>query len=168
MNDQVVAGGPEDFAEVRHLRLAGTNQEIGRTLAEIAHQRHRAGPSALRPVLVRARRAWYERNYPIHYQRMAGVAQAMAVALDDDRLDCAALGGEPGPGGCSVAYFPGSHTAEGGAFLSRNYDFTTAKLTEMLDRPPAQGELPMSARPYVIECYPDRGYPSLYLTYSYA
>src|SRR5439155_16787259 len=34
--DRVVAGGPKDFLEVRHLVLKGSNEEIGRALAAIA------------------------------------------------------------------------------------------------------------------------------------
>ena len=33
---RVIAGGPEDFMEVRHLVLTGTNEEIGRALATVA------------------------------------------------------------------------------------------------------------------------------------
>ncbi len=34
--EKVIAGGPKDFMEVRHLTLRGSNFEIGRKLAEIA------------------------------------------------------------------------------------------------------------------------------------
>jgi hypothetical protein len=37
--DRVIAGGPEDFMEVRHLVLTGTNEEIGGALATIAIER---------------------------------------------------------------------------------------------------------------------------------
>ncbi len=168
VDDRLVAGAPDDFAVARHLRVSGSNAEIGQVLAGVARDRHGADVGSLDPTLVRARRRWYERNYPIHYQRMAGVAQAFGVDRDDDRWDCAALGLPLGGGGCSVAYIPGDQTKEGSAFLSRNYDFTTATLSELLNHGPVPDEPPMSARPYVVEAYPDQGYPSLYLTYSYA
>jgi hypothetical protein len=54
-------------------------------------------------------------------------------------------------------------TAENGGIISRNYDFTTG--TVQGGRPP-RGELAATARPYVVEMYPDRGYPSV-AVYSY-
>jgi hypothetical protein len=37
--DEVIAGSPKDSLEVRHLVLRGTNEQIGRALAEIAKER---------------------------------------------------------------------------------------------------------------------------------
>src|SRR5262245_23585193 len=63
--DQVVAGGPNDSLEVRHLVLKGTNEQIGRALAELAKERYgvRLEP-ARNPLQVRAQRKYLERNYP--------------------------------------------------------------------------------------------------------
>jgi hypothetical protein len=50
------------------------------------------------------------------------------------------------------------------ATLSRNYDFPTGTLTEILGGEAQPGELPMTARPYVIETYPtDGGHACLFL-----
>src|SRR5206468_9224031 len=54
-------------------------------------------------------------------------------------------------------------TATGTGVVSRNYDFTTGTLE---GKRPAKGELAATARPYVVEIYPDRGYASL-AVYSY-
>ena len=40
--ERVIAGGPADSMEVRHLYLKGSNAEIGRALAEIARDRYQA------------------------------------------------------------------------------------------------------------------------------
>jgi len=75
--ETVVAGGPQDFAEVRHLRLRGSNSAIGQRLAEIARERHslRRLPSA-DPLRARAQRSYLRLHYPIHLERMRGVAAA--------------------------------------------------------------------------------------------
>jgi hypothetical protein len=46
IEDQVVAGGPKDFMEVRHLVLRGSNEEIGRALATIAQDQFGVKPQA--------------------------------------------------------------------------------------------------------------------------
>src|SRR5215813_1420881 len=64
--DRVIAGGPNDSLEVRHLVLRGTNEQIGRALAELGKERYgvRLEP-AQDPGQVRAMRKFLERNYPI-------------------------------------------------------------------------------------------------------
>src|SRR5262252_8325402 len=65
-DDRVVAGGPKDSMEVRHLVLKGTNEEIGRALATIARERYQARPRPSQdPLRTRAQRRYIERNYPI-------------------------------------------------------------------------------------------------------
>jgi len=57
-------------------------------------------------------------------------------------------------------YFPPEATAIGKGIFSRNYDFGTGTL---LDARPKPGELPINARPYLLEMHPDKGYASLAL-----
>ena len=75
--DRVIAGGPEDFIEVRHLVLTGTNEEIGRALAALAIERFglELEPST-DPLRTRIQRRYIEINYPILHDRMRGVAAA--------------------------------------------------------------------------------------------
>src|SRR5262245_23826713 len=91
--DHVIAGGPGDSLEVRHLVLRGTNEQIGRALAELAKERYgvRLDP-ARDPVLVRAQRRFLERNNPILLDRMRGVAAAFGKSIDDDRYDFTTIG----------------------------------------------------------------------------
>src|SRR5439155_3757856 len=93
------------------------------------------------------------------HDRMRGVAAAFGKRFDDDAWNFGGLWylAPPRPG-CSVMYFPPNTTAGGTGVVSRNYDFTTGTLRG--EKPPA-GELPATARPYVVEMYPDKGYPSL-------
>src|SRR5262249_20523034 len=69
--DKVIAGGPKDALEVRHLVLQGTNEEIGKALATIAKERFGiAVDSSSDPLRTRAQRRYIEKNYPILFDRM--------------------------------------------------------------------------------------------------
>ena len=157
--DRVVAGSDKDFMEVRHLVLKGTNEAIGRTLGQIARERHHVsllpGHDALR---VRAQRRYFEANFPILFDRMRGVAAAYGKRLEDDSWNFSWLDYGRFSGGCSVVHFPPSLTADGKSVISRDYDFSTGTMMGMR---PAPGELAATARPYVLEMYPERGYASL-------
>jgi hypothetical protein len=160
-SDRVIAGGERDFMEVRHLVLKGTNEEIGRALAAIARERHRSGPLPSQDRLrTRAQRRYIERNYPILYERMGGVAAAFGRRLEDDSLNFSGLSYGLFGAGCSVVHFPPTLTASGSSIVSRDYDFTTGKLQGTW---PAQGEMACTASPYVIEMHPEQGYASLAL-----
>ena len=160
--DRVIAGGPEDFMEVRHLVLTGTNEEIGRALATLAIDRFGLEPAASTDRLrTRVQRRYIEMNYPILYDRMRGVAAAFGKRLDDDDWNFSGLDYLLGPPpGCSVVYYPPGVTGEGIGVVSRNYDYGTGT---GLDEWPEPGELPVNSRPYLVEMHPDRGYASLAL-----
>ncbi|MET1040176.1 MAG: hypothetical protein ABWZ90_03985, partial [Acidimicrobiales bacterium] len=73
----VAGGGPEDAVTVRYLRLAGTDREIGRDLAQAARAVHgsAAGPTlAPDPTVQRVRRRWFAQHHPVLAERMLGVA----------------------------------------------------------------------------------------------
>ena len=165
IHDQVVAGGPIDFMEVRHLILRVSNEEIGRALATIARERFEGKPQpSTERLRTRVQRKYIEKNFPILFDRMRGVADAFERPVDDDGWNFSGLvyptSFRPG---CSVMYFPPRVTATGTGIISRDYDFTTGTF---LGTWPAPGQLPCTARPYVVEMYPDRGYASIAL-YSY-
>jgi hypothetical protein len=165
VRDQVVAGGPKDFMEVRHLVLRGSNEEIGRALATIARQQFELKPQpSIDRLRTRVQRKYIEKNFPTLFDRMRGVASAFGRSVDDDGWNFSGLYYPTSflPG-CSVMYFPPGVTATGTGIVSRDYDFTTGTF---MGTWPAPGQLPCTARPFVIEMYPDRGYASIAL-YSY-
>src|SRR5262245_16397258 len=83
--DKVVAGGPKDALQVRHLVLKGTNEEIGRALAEITKERFQSEPDrSTDQVRTRAQRRYMEKNYPVLFDRMRGAATAYGKRLEDD------------------------------------------------------------------------------------
>jgi Acyl-coenzyme A:6-aminopenicillanic acid acyl-transferase/Leucine Rich repeat len=160
--DEVIAGSPGDSMEVRHLVLRGTNEQIGRALAEIGKERYAIRPEPAKDKQqVRAQRKFLERNYPILLDRMRGVAEAFGKSIDDDDWDFASLGYTDLKAGCSIAHLPPSSTVNGKSVVSRDYDFTTGALS-FGALPP--GMLHPTARPYLLELHPDRGYASIAMT----
>lgn len=172
VTERALFDAPEHLMIVRHLKLRGSNFEIGRHLGRLAMERHGKSASDLvtRPVYARARREYFQRNYPIHWERVRGVAAAFGVSPEDDRYDLTALTYHldlpPQTPGCSVVYYPPSAMASGHGYLSRNYDFSTGTLADLFQLPvppeaPAQ-PAPMMREPYLMEWHPeDGGYSSL-------
>jgi hypothetical protein len=158
VTETVIAGTADDFLVARHLRIEGSNRAIGRALARIARDRHgvelRTAPTAF----LRAQEAFYRRHYPEYWQRAEGVAEVYGVADRMQEVDCLSLGYPVPPGGCSVVYYPPDVMQDGEAALARNYDFTTGTFD---GREPAEGELPATARPYLLELHPDEGHASI-------
>jgi hypothetical protein len=156
--ERVIAGSTKDSMEVRHLVLRGTNEEIGRTLAQLAQERYqvKVEPSQDR-LRTGAQRRYLQKNFPILYERMRGVAAAFGKRIDDDAWNHSGLGFTELRAGCSVFYLPPKYTAHRTGIVSRDYDFTTGAFLGPL--PP--GMLHPTARPYLLELHPDCGYASL-------
>lgn len=168
---QVLIDGEGVFPLLRHVRLRGTNFEIGRQLAEInianhgdRLEKHRAAD----PVYARARRRYFQEHYPILWQRMQGVAAAFDADAEDDRYDFSSLKYNvdlPLRPGCSNAFYPPHRTADGHAYLSRNYDFSTGSLSDLVGlqlSPEVRAQMKaMMGEPYIMEWQPtDGGYAS--------
>lgn len=162
--DSIVAGGSKDFAEVHHLFLRGSNREIGRKLAEIARQRHNARPMSSQDALVtRCRNNYFRKNYPAHYERMRGAAEASGIKMPGDTVNVGEIWYDLDIApGCSVIFYPPAYLENGHGVLSRNYDFGTGP-PELMGRPARPGATAATAHPYLIEVYPDQGIPALYM-----
>jgi predicted choloylglycine hydrolase len=159
-----IAGGASDFLTVRHLRIEGTQREIGRAMAQAAELVHGSAARPLSssdPRIERARRQWFRKNHPDLYERTQGVADHFGIAADDCSVSLDWLGTYKLPAGCSVAFFPGEGTKDGHGLLSRNFDFPTATFSQIVGCPPIPCERPLAADPWVIELHPDGGYASI-------
>src|SRR5262249_44313795 len=106
----------------------------------------------------RSQRQFIEKNFPILSDRMHGVASAFNRSWGDDAWNHSALGFTDLKAGCSVIYLPPRRTSTGRGIISRDYDFSTGSLTF---GPLAPGLLHPTARPYLVELHPERGYASL-------
>jgi hypothetical protein len=157
--EKVIAGGPGDTVEVRHLLLKGSNEEIGRRLGELARERYKAQPTpSPDPLRTQVQRQYIERNFPILYDRMRGVAAAFGLSPDDNAYNLASLDFTRLRGGCSVIHVPPGSSATGMSVVSRDYDYSTGTIRFGFLEP---GMLSPTSRPYLVELHPDRGYPSL-------
>lgn len=159
--ETVIAGGPDKFAEVRHVVLKGSNFEIGKVIGELAKRDGALITPSSNHVMNRVKREYMAKNYPILYERMRGLAAAFGLNISDASYDFSGLFQKQMTlPGCSVTFYPASATESGHNILSRNYDFTTGDLT---GRRPQGGRLAMMARPFLFEIHPDKGYSSLSL-----
>jgi hypothetical protein len=165
MQRRVIAGGPDDFLTVHLLEVRGTQVEIGAALA--AEARDHFGwcpPPTGDPIRNRARRKWFERNWPEQHARMAGVAKVFGQDIDDDAFDFANVMAEPFTGGCSAVWCASPLAADGHSRVGRNLDFSTRTLSEMFGALPEPDEPPVLSRPFVIVTYPDVGYAAIVCT----
>jgi hypothetical protein len=92
---------------------------------------------------------------------MKGVAVSYGLDPGDDLYDTSYLGYGAGPAGCSMIFFPGTTTTSGHAMYFRNMDYFTVTGPELAENAPSAGRARMCSKNYVLEMYPDRGYPSL-------
>lgn len=167
VRDTVVAGSPGDFMTVRHLVLRGSQRDIGRALAGVAVRDLgvRKAPWT-DPDATRAQLAWLERRWPAHHARALGVASALQLPADG-RLDPTHLFYDWAVPGCSNVYWPPATSASGRATLTRNYDFTTGTVFELMGRPAPPAARPATSRPFVVETHPDgpdAGHATLVMT----
>ncbi len=162
----VLTRGEGEFVTVRHIVIGGSNQAIGKKLAEIARERYSVrlarNPD---PIYGMARLSYMARNYPILFERMKGVAAAYGVDVADVSVDFSSLPYNFGPPtSCSMICFPGSVTDTGHGLIVRSMDYSNGTLSEMLGQKPHAGEKDIFSEPYVMEVYPDKGYASLYMS----
>ena len=162
----VLPRGEGEFVSVRHVVIGGSNQAIGKKIAEIAKERYGVrltkNPD---PIYGKARLSYMERNYPILFERMKGVAAAYGVDAADGTVDFSSLPYNFGPPtSCSMICFPGSFTDTGNGLVVRSMDYSNGTLSVMLGQKPHPGEKDIFAEPYVMEVYPDNGYASLYMS----
>lgn len=163
--------GGDVFPLLRHVKLSGTNYDIGKQLAEINIANHGDTLEKHRvpdPVYARARREYFQNHYPIYWERMQGVAAALGADPHDDHYDFSAMWHNvdlPPRPGCSNAFYPPTHTATGHTYLSRNYEFSTGPFAEVvgmeLDSATRAQMKAMMGEPYIMEWQPtDGGYAS--------
>ncbi|MBN1552417.1 linear amide C-N hydrolase [bacterium] len=173
-DERLILGADRSFMTVRHVRLCGSNREIGKKLAEIASERHHLSRKNLEcrdAAVCAARRDYFSRKYPILYDRAEGIADAMRIDISSNTHDVFGLPYNqqipPMPHGCSMVFFPKTGSKDGNPYLTRNYDFPRASMAELIGIPIAASDskTPVMSEPYLLELHPtDGGFASLCLT----
>jgi hypothetical protein len=156
---------PDTFPLVRSIRMAGTQREIGRKMAQIAKDRY--GVTLAKNESSdygRARYTYLEKNDPALLERARGVLEEYGLAEDDPTVDPTTLIYSMGHLGCSMLYFPGSVTESGHAMAIRNNDFSAGSISQLLGMPRQAGERDIFGELYVVQSNPTRGYACLYLS----
>lgn len=165
LTEQVVAGGDDDFCTVRHAVLAGSYEDIGAALAEMAERHHAFLPvRSTDRIGNRARRRWFEVFYPELAARARGIARHFGVSAGDERFDLASVPVGFPAAGCSVAWVPPERSASGAGLVSRNFDFTRQTFTELFSGQANPGEPALAAEPYILQTRPDRGHATLLIS----
>lgn len=161
-NEILLERDGSNYSEVRHIVLKGTDEQIGRALAEISQKDYAAMPGRyVDPVYAKARLQYMQKNYPAFYERMLGAAHAYNISLEETDLDLSILPYDIGSPGCSVVFFPPSQTKNGHAMACRNMDYVTVPFSVVSGKTAESNETGMFARAYVLELYPEEGYASL-------
>jgi len=111
-----------------HLKLEGTNAEIGYSVGCLAKGTHNINRMTnIDPSKVRTQYDYLKSYYPEHYARMTGFAQAYGVSLKDYSYDFSYFGRVPDGTACSAVYYPPASTDTGRGYISRNLDFSIPK-----------------------------------------
>ncbi len=138
---------------VYHVRLKGSNEQIGRALAEIAKQRyHLKLPLINDPNAAEAKRTYFMKHTPLLWERMLGVLAAFKVPAANLLVDPSSLIYSKSPLGCSGFYMPPTYTENGHAYISHSFD--------LLKEKDANSNYLMKEL-YILELYPDQGLASL-------
>lgn len=158
-----VIDDPSSLLTVRHVRLAGSQRQIGRELAAAVHGEHgdAVRPRACDPDIERVRRRWFGLHFPALLERSSGVADHFGIDSADCSVSLDQLGTIARPPACSATVYPPGTTADGHAVLARNMDFPTGTWSEFLGREPRPGERSMVADPWIVELHPDHGRSSI-------
>jgi len=157
---KIIAGSESDFMIVQHYKIKGTNYEIGKKIAEIAKQMHMRLDTHSDSTRHKLQAKYFQENYPIHYERMKGIADGFGVDYSNYAINVSEISYSPNRQNCSVVFYPKDKTFNSHNILSRNFDMPTGNMQFQKCK---GNELPAYSRPIIFEVYPDKGYPSLYI-----
>jgi predicted choloylglycine hydrolase len=151
---RIVAGSKNDFMLVQYYKIKGTNKEIGKEIARIAKSLQIEIEVISDTVRNKLRYKYFKENYPIHYERMMGVAEEYGLNINDYSMDLSSISYDPTKANCAVIFYPNDQTENKHDIMSRNMDMPNDII---------KNGLHIYARPIIFNVYPETGYPSLYI-----
>ena len=161
-NKIVLQNEKDNYMQVRHIVLKGSNKDIGKALGEIARREYKATLiKYAAPIYAKARLQYMKTNYPILLERMKGVARVYGLNISDTEYDTSSLYYTTSAPECSAIFFPSAVSANGHNFYACNRDYYLASMSEVVGKKRKPGEKDMLSRMIVLEMYPDKGYPSI-------
>jgi hypothetical protein len=143
LSDEIILNkGTDEYMEVRHITINGTNEEIGYVLGEIAKTNY--GIKKLNQYAdssyAKARLEYMKINDPILLDKMKGIAQAYNISLTDTLFDTSYLTSLNIMPQCSGVVIPSSYSENGHTFYAANRDYYLATFSEIIGEKPKQGE----------------------------
>ncbi len=164
-NEIILPRGPGEHMEVRHIILKGTNEEIGRAMGDIAQKDYGAHKLAqyADPSYAKARLEYMRRNNPILLEWMKGIARSYGVSLSGTLSDTSYLPSFFTVPQCSALLVPAAYSANGHTFYSSSRDYYVATFSEVMEKKPMPGEKKIFSEAAIVELYPDKGHPSLFV-----
>ncbi len=160
-NKIIVPKTADNYMEVRHIVLKGTNRAIGRALGNLAQEWLGIKPFRYTdPIYGKANRRYLEKNYPLFAKRLEGIAQA--YNLDKKAYLAGTLMYDLWPSACSVVYFPTTYTTNSHPLVARNLDFNTVAFSDAIPGQKRNNDHKFYSRSFVMELHPtDGGYASV-------
>lgn len=147
----------ENHIHLYHLKLTGSDREIGYELGQLARETHRINKkSRVSAQVLKAQVDYLKQYYPQHHDRMQGFAAAYDQSLYDTSHDFSCFGRPLGETACSAVFYPPALTRKHHGHISRNLDFPIPADYRNLDTFPFK-------HTYLVEMRPDNSYASLSL-----
>lgn len=151
-----------DYVKVKHVRLFGTNYEIGNKLGELAKNRHYLQMPRWSSTTKRDSQYTYlKKNYLAHFDRMAGFAYAFGEDIHQTEYDYSCFGITLGVPMCSAVYYPPCSTKTETGIISRNADLALVSFPQLLEGETQKNRTKIMEKPYILELHPEKGYSSL-------
>lgn len=148
----------ENKIYLHHMLLRGSNEEIGYQLGCYAKKKHQIDKSNHTDhEIIKNQYNYLRANYPQHYERMLGFANAYGESLENHDYDFSYFGRLIDNSSCSAVFYPPEITENGLGYISRNLDFSLPS-----DFKERSSFFPFK-HSYLIEMYPENGYPSISL-----